>query len=420
MRISRVKKAIIVAAGAIIAVAIVIGVVFTQDGGNTPTVNDGIGTNDTITTGGGDPFTAISDSALPTLSDPALRVEKVVQGLASPTSMAFVGSDMLITEKEGNVRLVREGQLVQEPVLSLAVDSASERGLLGAAYADDKAFFYMTETSGTDTRNRVYKYDLQDGSLVNQAMILDLPGTPGPTHGGGKIIAHGGHLYVVIGDLGRDGQLQNYPDGPAPDDTSVILKVDFDGNPAANALAGEGLESYYAYGIRNSFGLDFDPVSGTLWMAENGPDQYDEVNMVAPGFNSGWERVMGPISRSSATEGDLVALEGSHYADPEFSWQVSRGVTDIEFLDSDTLGAYSNNVFVGDINGGFLYYFVVNEARDGLVLEGNLSDLVGDGDEGFEVALGSGFNGITDIETGPGGYLYVLSFNGSVYRLVPA
>ena len=95
-------------------------------------------------------------------------------------------------------------------------------------------------------------------------------------------------------------------------------------------------------------------------------------------------------------------------------------MTDIEFLDSDTLGAYSNNVFVGDINGGFLYYFAVNEARDGLVLEGNLSDLVGDGDEGFEVALGSGFNGITDIETGPGGYLYVLSFNGSVYCLVPA
>jgi glucose/arabinose dehydrogenase len=352
------------------------------------------------------------------VTDPALEVEKIVQGLRSPTSMAFVGDDILITEKDGGVRLVHAGELAQAPVLTFETDSFNERGLLGVAHDEGNVFFYVTESTGSDTRHRVYKYDLQEGSLVNKQMILDLPGTPGPNHDGGKIIAHDGHLYVVIGDLNRDGKLQNYPDGPEPDDTSVILKVDYDGQPAANVLA--SYPAYYAYGIRNSFGLAFDPVSGTLWMTENGPDRYDEINIVQPGFNSGWERIMGPASRSSEGEESLVMLEGAHYADPAFSWERSRGITDIEFLDSDALGDYANNVFIGDINGGVLYYFVVNEGRDGLVLEGDLSDLVGDGDEPSQATLGTGFQGITDIETGPGGYLYILSYSGNLYRLVPA
>ena len=415
------KKTVIAAAGSIAVVAIIIGVFFTQGSSPlSPAVHDGIGIGDGISTDTqeGDPFTAISDSSLPAVTDPALRVEKVVQGLRSPTSMAFVGKDVLVTEKDGSVRLVSQGQLAPAPVLMFETDSFNERGLLGVAHDEGSVFFYVTESTGADTRHRVYKYDLQEGSLVNKQMILDLPGTPGPNHDGGKIIAHDGHLYVVIGDLNRNGQLQNYPDGPEPDDTSVILKVDYEGQPAADVI--EGHPSYFAYGIRNSFGLDFDPVSGTLWNTENGPDMYDEMNIVEPGFNSGWERIMGPVSRSSEGEDSLVMLEGAHYADPVFSWERSRGITDIEFLDSDALGDYANNVFAGDINGGNLYHFVVNEGRDGLVLDGGLSDLVGDGDEPSEVRLGTGFGGITDIETGPGGYLYILSFNGDIYRLVPA
>jgi glucose/arabinose dehydrogenase len=168
--------------------------------------------------------------------------------------------------------------------------------------------------------------------------------------------------------------------------------------------------------------MDFDPVTDTLWMTENGPNVYDEINVVRPGFNSGWERIMGPISRTSATESDLVMFEGAHYADPVFSWRAPVGVTDIEFLNSALLGeSYENNIFAGDINMGSLYYFEVNEARDGLVLEGSLADLVADNNgELSPVILGTGFRGITDIETGPDGYLYILSYSGNVYRIVPA
>ncbi|MCI0558678.1 MAG: PQQ-dependent sugar dehydrogenase, partial [Nitrososphaera sp.] len=182
----------------------------------------------------------------------------------------------------------------------------------------------------------------------------------------------------------------------------------------------------YAYGIRNSIGMDFDPLNGVLWDTENGPRDYDEINIVRPGFNSGWERVMGPIERTDIVPGDLVHFEGSEYADPVFSWRQAVGITDIEFLNSTILGErYAYNLFVGDINNGYLYFFTVNEGRDGIDFEGaedaGLLDLVADNGEEVEaVSLGTGFGGITDIETGPDGYLYVLSFSGDLYRIVPS
>ncbi|MEW5841031.1 MAG: PQQ-dependent sugar dehydrogenase [Thermoproteota archaeon] len=413
-------------------------------------------------------------SDFPAVRDSSLKVEQVVvdNGFAFPTSMAFVGaSNLLVLEKDtGNVRLVTGGKLAKDPVLTLKpLTSFVEQGLLGIAVGrggggedhkgEEDVFLYITEKDlFGEAKNRVYRYDWQDGKLQNPVKILELPATPGPNHNGGKmIVGPDGYLYVVIGDLNRNGMLQNYRDGPAPDNTSVIIKVDRDGRPAAKVLSGgkgegggsggsaETTDYYYAYGIRNSFGLAFDPLTGTLWDTENGKDSYDEVNVVKPGFNSGWGKVMGPISRAaeaakagSGGEGEAAAaaaeaalrqsltmLDGAHYADPVFSWKHSIGVTDIEFIKSDKLGKkYEDNILVGDINNGHLYFLTVNGKRDGIEPGSSSSPLrdsvAEDGREAYEVFLGSGFGGITDIETGPDGYPYVLSFSGSLYRLVPA
>ena len=97
---------------------------------------------------------------------------------------------------------------------------------------------------------------------------------------------------------------------------------------------------------------------------EYGERTYDEVNIVKSGFNSGWAKVTGPIIRTNLTQRDLVNLPGSHYA---FSRFTCVGVTDIEFLNSSKLGSrYANNIFVGDINNGNLYYFELNKTRTGL------------------------------------------------------
>lgn len=371
-----------------------------------------------------DIFRPIADADLPKVNDPSLKVDKVVQGLAQPTSMAFVDNwTLLVLQKEGAVRLISNGTLAPDPVATFRVETASERGLLGIAVHGKDVFIYMTENVSGDIRERVYRFEWRGGKLQDKTMILDLPGTPGPNHDGGKIIAGpAGELYTVIGDLNRDGMNQNYPNGPAPDSTSVILKIDRDGKPLANVLSGrDGLAAYYAYGVRNSFGLAIDPVTGALWDTENGPDSYDEINLVTPGFNSGWEKIMGPADRSSAKVGDLVQLGGSQYADPKFSWHAPVAVTDIAFASSNRLGGYANDIFVGEYNGGNLYHFKPNGDRNGLVLDGALADKVADGDEASAVVFGTGFGGITDIENGPDGYLYLLSFNdGNVYRITPA
>src|SRR5919108_2542821 len=373
--------------------------------------------------------------AQPSLSDTALNVEAVVEGLSSPTSMIFLGdNNILVLEKEGSVRLISNGVLQEEPILQVPVNAENERGLLGIAADGDNNSVFLYYTEADPLRNRVYKYQWNGQSLVNPTLVLDLPAEPGPNHDGGKIIiGPDGYLYAVIGDLNHDGQLQNFPDGPPPDDTGSIFRINpEDGSAAPNNPFISGgtdvLNKYYAYGIRNSFGIAFDPLTGNLWDTENGPASYDEINLVRPGFNSGWQTVMGPMSLSGDTEEDLVNFPGSHYADPLLSWTERLAPTDIEFFNSPQLGdRYTNNIFVGDITRGNLYFFEVNENRDGISSgtaqqqqqESGLSDLVvNNEDELSAITFGSGFGGITDIETGPDGFLYVLSFDdGIIYEI---
>jgi aldose sugar dehydrogenase len=383
-------------------------------------------------------FQVLPDPTPPTLSDPNIRVEKVIAGLESPTSMGFLDNDdIIITQKDnGRVRLVSNGVLQPQPILQVPVLNNSERGLLGVAIANTTTdsstktvFLYYTEPVGDQARNRIYRYEWNgvNNNLTGGRLILDLPGEPGPNHNGGKMqIGPDGMLYAVKGDLNRDGMLQNVRDGPPPDDTSVILRVDYNGNGVGNVLSAMGvdLSKYYAYGIRNSFGFDFDPLTGVLWDVEDGPTDYDEINIVLPGFNSGWQKVMGPLGIEGITAEDLVLFQGSHYADPVFSWLRSEGVTDMEIFNSTSLGEeYAYNMFVGDINNGNLYFFTINGNRSGLDLGGipGLEDFVANNSEELNaVILGRGFSGgITDIQTGPDGYLYILTFSGDLYRVVP-
>jgi glucose/arabinose dehydrogenase len=372
--------------------------------------------------------------AQPVINDPSLVAEIVVEELSSPTSMAFMDSNnILVLEKTGSVRLISNGILQEQPVLNIPVDTESERGLLGIATLEDDntVFLYFTESDET-LRNRVYRYNWNGETLVNPTLILDLPAIPGPNHDGGKlVIGPDQYLYAIIGDLNHDGKLQNFLDGPEADDTGVIFKVNPNDGSAApnNPFVNSGdsvLSRYYAYGIRNSFGLAIDPLTNMLWDTENGPGEYDEVNLVRPGFNSGWQTVMGPISRSGESVDDLVSFQGSQYIDPVFSWQIPPAVTDIEFLHSPKLGdKYANNIFVGDYNNGNIYYFEVNEDRSGIKFDASqtdLIDLVADNEEELStIIFGSGFGSITDIATGPDGFFYILSFDdGIIYRIAPS
>ena len=403
---------------------------------------------------------ASAEQSRPIIKDPNLDVQQIGKGLPlSPTSMDFIDKDnFLVLVKEGSVYLVSNGTLHPEPVLNLTVDTTVERGLLGIAISKDNrsrsngydnqtthpsnksknldVFIYLTGwNAGKQLKNMVYKYQWNGTKLINPVLILELPALPGAHHNGGKLaFGPDKYLYVVIGDLHRSGGvLQNIRNGSAPDDTGVILRVNpNDGSPAKNNPfldngafnSNDPVAKYYAYGIRNSFGEAFDPITGQLWITENGPADYDEINLVKPGFNSGWNIIRnGPILRSHAIHSNLTNLPGSEYSDPVFSWRKSIAVTGLDFASSVLGKKYENNIFVGDFNDGNLYYFIVNMNRSGLNFADKvgLSDLVADNDKEVSYNIfGTGFGNITEVKTGPDGFLYILDFlYDRIFRIVP-
>lgn len=462
---------------------------------------------------------ALAQTQTPQLLDPDLAVRTAASRLDQPVSMAFIDKDeFLVLEKAtGRVKWFRDGTL-KATVLDLAVNSASERGLLGIALHPKFRksgwvyLFWSQSKSGADsatledvrlTGNRIDRFEWKSGGLEFDRNIIKFrsfqadAGQPLRANHDGGVIRFGpdGRLYAIVGDTGRRGQTQNLVTGPftppagddqfggpEPDDlhrTGVIVRLDEDGNaPRDNPFwragrqmggeVGENVQKIFAYGIRNSFGLAFDPWTGRLWEQENGDDSFSEINRVRPGMNGGWVQIMGPVSRIAqfkAIETDptapqpfaqggyfglqqirwlptniadtptqalarLFSLPGSHYSDPEFSWKFEVAPGGIGFLDSRELGRrYKGDLFVGGardfLEGGHLFRLnLTSDRRDIATHDPRLADGVADNLNKWELTesetllFGRNFGVGTDIQSGPDGELYVVSLShGNVYEI---
>ena len=395
----------------------------------------------------------------PTFKDPSLKAIKIVEGLDHPTSMAFIGPDdiLVLQKNDGTVHRIVNGKVIEKPLLQVEVSQGVEWGMLGIAVSKNNnaqpnnpthVFLYYTQPSGnvapdsadsengeSSDVNSIYRYDLVGEALVNPKLLINLPanmpsGGQENNHVGGKLeIGPDNNLYATIGDVGgRNGQAQNIADGDPLDGTSGILRMTKDGlavpsspnsTPPPQNKQSEIKDFYYAYGIRNSFGLDFDPISKKLWDTENGGTANDEINLVDKGFNSGWVKVQGLAGQGFNAQSELVQFPNSFYRDPDFVWEGTIGVTFLQFLQSSKLGQqYANTMFVGDVNTGNLYNFQLNKDRNGLVLQGGLVDKVANTDDDqTPIIFGSGFGVITDIKEGPDGFLYILNYSGEIYKI---
>jgi aldose sugar dehydrogenase len=430
---------------------------------------------------------------MPVLKDTTLGLELVSSSLKDPTSMAFIDpNDILITEKNtGTVQRVLNGELLEEPLLDVSVNGEDERGLLGIAVSKNSTvdktyvFLFYTEADrrtqvdpgedaneeeaneeeqtsngdgGQPIGNRLYRYELSgNGSkLVNPTLLLDLPYQPGPAHNGGAMtIGPDKNLYLAVGTLTPTSygqgdyrfKVQNYEDGQEPDGRGGILRVTQDGGIVKGLIGDKHPDDmYYAYGISNSFGIAFDPLTGNLWDTENGPSFGDEINLVEPGFNSGWAKVSGMwnVEEELDNEGKREILKGEaipeninntlvnfngsgRYSFPELTWDQTIAPTSVAFLTSSNLGKqYENDLFVGTAKKGLLLHFDLDgRNRSELVLNGSLADKVADStDELEDYTFAENLGIITDVEVGPDGNLYVLTgvrdIEGKIYRIVPS
>src|SRR5215211_6853202 len=261
------------------------------------------------------------------LYDPKLKIELVTSGLDFPTTMAFLGpDDFLILEKSGIVKRVTNGVILDKPLLQVDVSVKDERGLLGIAISKKKnlgddngtssiqnsnishnvfLYYVVCEGKNTDCQNRIYRYELDNKNnvLINPKLLLSIPSFPDPAHIGGIIdIGPDNNLYFTVGNFQHTipsevyrTKTQNFEDGKPVDGRAGVLRITQDGKPVGKGILGTEypLNLYYAYGVKNSFGIDFDPVTGKLWLTENGPKFGDEINLAEPGFNSGSDKIFG-------------------------------------------------------------------------------------------------------------------------------
>jgi glucose/arabinose dehydrogenase len=376
----------------------------------------------------------------PNVRAPDFELEAIVDGLSRPTGISFIDNkDFLVIEEDtGKVKRVTDGQVAQT-ILDLNVSTDDSRGLIGIDSVRDGSktfvFLYFTESSlpedeGKPLGNRLYRYELDDdnNSLINPKLLLDLPAGPGSKDNGGPVlVGPDNNVYLVIGhvagdnDEGHETKAQNFENGHDSDGTSGIHQVTQDGNIVTPKIfeTTNSMATYYAYGIRNSFGMDFDPITENLWISENGVYTNDEINLVEPGFNGGWKDVTGMASDFDYS--GLVTFNGSgRYSDPEFVWTNTVSPTALLFFDSDNFGPdYKNDMFVGDYKFGRIYHFELNSERNALHLNGSLADRAADSDSELQnIIFGEDFGVPTDLEIGPDGMLYVSSLrDGAIYRI---
>lgn len=385
---------------------------------------------------------------------PGYFVEEYTAGSSAPNAFEFISpTEFYICEKNsGHVNYFRN-RAFNKVALNLAVANQSERGLLGICkdpnFNVNKFVYVFYSASNVDggawIENRVQRCTMQPNKDLTLGPILfTIPNDPlqnnGPNHSGGYIrIGPDGKLYIQTGDLNR-GQLGN-PRIELNTSLSAIAgagglyRINLDGTiPSDNPFVSHPdpkIQALWAYGIRNAYGMDWDPLTGKLWFSENGPQAYDELNIAEKGMNSGWVKIMGPDSRGFKTgengnidwnASQLTMLPGAHYRDPIFSWLTPIAPTGVIF--PYTVKVYPperNTLWVGDFINGAVYMFPLTPLRDGIAYLPGTEDGVADSlAERNQYRIATGFAETIDLRIGPDGYVYLSSeFLSRVYRIRP-
>jgi len=357
-----------------------------------------------------------------------MKIETVATGINELTTFAFIGNDILYLEKiNGDVRLIRDGKISDKIILHFDVYKTTESGLLGITTSDNLVYIYVSEPLDDEgmvpKENNIYEFLWTGEELINKKLVNTLPSRNCCHQGGYMVTSPNGEIFATIGDLenirkGTPGKLQNMIDGEI-DDTSIILRVGIDENNLSPMKSNDPFEHYYAIGIRNSFGLAFDPITGNLWDTENGQVCCDEINLVHEKFNSGWALAQGMANENLINV--IPKIEEFEYSNPEFTWEQVNAPTALAIPGYLWGEKYQNSLFVSDYIFGKIYKFELNDTRDGFVFtDSSLQDLIfNEGDNSNEIIFGTDFGRISDMKFGPDGSLYVASHlsNGALFKI---
>lgn len=342
----------------------------------------------------------------------SVRYEVLAEGLDHPWAMAFLPDGrMLVTERKGRLRIIgTDGRLQARPVGGVpAVVANGQGGLLDVQLHPrfiENRLVYLSWTGegpggyGTE----IGRGEFRDGALHNLEVLFRLfPKSHKSWHFGSRLVFdRNGNLFITLGDRGERQRAQDLGDH-----AGSVIRLHDDGRvPADNPFVGRAdvRPEIFSYGHRNMQGATLNPIDGSLWTHEHGPQGGDEINVIRPGVNYGWPVITWGVNYGTGTP----IGEGTHrqgMVQPLYYWVPSIAPSGMTFYDGKRFPAWRGDLFVGSLKFRLL---VRLEIRDGQVVH-------------EERMLADVFGRIRDVRQGPDGLLYLLTDddNGKLVRLLP-
>ena len=359
---------------------------------------------------------AVADTTEP-LTDGALTLTPITGDLTFPWAMAFLpNGDMLVTERDGRLRIVRDGTLDPDPIANTPQDVYVDRQggyldvILARNFADSRTLF-MSYSQGTDDSNRtaVIRARLNDDATalenVEEIFASHVPEKRGGAHFGSRLFEMpDGTLMVTLGDgfrwMDQAQVLDNH--------FGKVVRINTDGSvPEDNPFVGqaEARPEIYSYGHRNVQGLAYDEARGVFYTHEHGPKGGDELNIMEPGTNYGWPEITYGVNY----DGTIITGETEEpgMARPAMKWVPSIAPSGMELYTGDVYPDWSGDLFIGAMNGPAGQKLVrVDRDADGNIV--GREDLFADAGIPFR-----------DVVQGPDGKLYLATadMDGMIYRL---
>jgi glucose/arabinose dehydrogenase len=349
--------------------------------------------------------------------DYKLNVEVFAEGLEIPWAIDFLDiNTALITEKPGRLRVVSKGKLQPEPVKNIPkVLNEGQGGLMDVAVDPDYqnngwiylAFSHVLDKKVVESRpganTKIVRGKIENNTWTNEQVLFEAPHEMYRTtrhHYGCRIVFDPeGYLYFAIGDRGAGFQAQ---DNSLPN--GKVHRINKDGSiPADNPFGSDpkAMKSLYSLGNRNIQGMAIHPVTGELWTTEHGPMGGDELNLIKPGKNYGWETITYGINYNGTIITEFTRMDGMEQ--PNLYWRPSIAVCGLDFYRGDLFKKWKNKLLVGALK--------YEEVR--------LLDIEGDRVMHDEIIL-KGQGRVRDVQTGPDGAIYVvLNDPGTVLKLMP-
>jgi aldose sugar dehydrogenase len=333
------------------------------------------------------------------------RVVTVVDGLVQPWTIAFLPTgDLLITERPGRLRIVREGKLLPQPVEGVPpVVHSSQGGLLEVMLHPNFAsnrFLYLTYSKpigdGRQSTTALVRGRFENDRLTGVQQLFESI-SQGRGHFGGKIaFDKSDYLFLTLGDrqVPPQGNLEAHPAQDLSNHHGKMIRLHDDGRvPADNPFVNrsDARPEIWSYGHRNVQGLAIHPETGEVWTNEHGPQGGDELNRLQPGRNYGWPVIGFGVNYRTG----LAIHAGTHregMEQPVHMWVPSIGISGLMIYTGDRFPGWRGNLFVGGMVGQQLARLTLRGQR--VVNEETLAQQLGR---------------IRDVRQGPDGLIYLVT-----------